>query len=54
LAGDRGGVAYDIDALCEVAAAIGRALTEGNLAMIEVNPLILSAAQPVAVDAVVF
>lgn len=54
VAGDRGGVAYDIDALCEVAAAIGRALTEGNLAMIEVNPLILSAAQPVAVDAVVF
>lgn len=53
LTGARGGVAYDVDALCEAASRIGDLLLSEGLSLIEVNPLIVGRAGCVAVDAVV-
>jgi hypothetical protein len=53
LAGGRGGAAYDVDALCDAASRIAGALLAEGLSLIEVNPLIVSASDCIAVDAVV-
>lgn len=52
LAGARGGVAYDVDALCLAASRIGDLLLAEGLSLIEVNPLIVGHEDCVAVDAV--
>lgn len=52
LVGARGGAAYDVEALCRAASRIGNALLAEDLSLIEVNPLIVSNADCVAVDAV--
>ena len=53
LIGSRGRPSYDVDALCEAAAAIGRVLLEGESCLVEVNPLIVTDAKVIAVDAVI-
>ena len=53
LSGGRGGAFLAIDALCEAAGRIGDALLTEGWELIEVNPLIVSASECVAVDAVV-
>ena len=53
LEGARGGEGVDVEGLCQAAAAIGHALVAERLHLIEVNPLIVNRAQPVAVDAVI-
>ena len=53
LAGGRGGTAYAIDALCEVASRVGDALLVEGWELVEVNPLIVSASDCIAVDAIV-
>ena len=53
LAGARGGQAYDIDALCRAAVAISDLLVENNHVLVEVNPLVLTSREPVALDALI-
>jgi acetyl-CoA synthetase len=53
LAGGRGEAAYAVDALSEVASRIGDGLLAEGLSLIEVNPLIVSASDCIAVDAIV-
>lgn len=53
LSGGRGGARLAIDALCGAAGRIGDALLTEGWELIEVNPLIVSASECVAVDAVV-
>ena len=53
LAGGRGRPALAIDALCDLAAAVGRALVDDGLHLVELNPVIVTETSAVAVDAVV-
>ncbi|MFL6287131.1 MAG: acetate--CoA ligase family protein [Actinomycetes bacterium] len=53
LAGGRGQPPVAVSALSELAAAAGHALLEEPLSLIELNPVIVTATQAVAVDAVV-
>ena len=53
LAGGRGRTPLAVDALCELAAAVGRALVEDGLSLVELNPVIVTETSAVAVDAVV-
>ncbi len=53
LTGARGRPPVDIEALCTLAAAVGRALLDEGLSLIELNPVFVTAAGAVAVDAVV-
>ena len=53
LRGGRGGPAYDIGGLCELAARVGDALLAEGVSTIEVNPCIVTLTQSIAVDAVV-
>jgi len=53
LGGGRGGEPVAMDALCQAASRIGDALLTEGLDLIEVNPLIVSASECIAVDAVV-
>ena len=53
LAGARGRPALAVDALCDLAAAVGRALVEGHLSLVELNPVIVTEDSAVAVDAAV-
>jgi hypothetical protein len=52
LTGGRGGEPVDLGAAALAASRIGEALLESDLALIEVNPLIVSARGAVAADAV--
>jgi acyl-CoA synthetase (NDP forming) len=53
LAGGRGRPPLAIGALCELAAAVGRALVDDGLSLVELNPVIVTETSAVAVDAVV-
>lgn len=53
LSGGRGRLPLAVDALCTLAAAVGDALVEDSLSLIELNPVIVSDTAAVAVDAVV-
>ncbi len=53
LAGGRGRTPLAVDALCELAAAVGRALVDDGLSLVELNPVIVTETSAVAVDAVV-
>jgi succinyl-CoA synthetase beta subunit len=53
LTGGRGRPPAALDALCELAAAVGNALVAEQLTLIELNPVIVSETSAVAVDAVV-
>ncbi len=53
LAGGRGRTPLAVDALCELAAAVGRALLGEGLTLVELNPVIVTETSAVAVDAVV-
>jgi len=53
LRGDRGGTAYDLDGLCDLAARVGDALLAEGVSTIEVNPCIVTRTQSIAVDAAV-
>jgi hypothetical protein len=53
LAGGRGREPVAVDALCALAAAVGDALIDESLALVELNPVIVSTTAAVAVDAVV-
>jgi acyl-CoA synthetase (NDP forming) len=53
LDGGRGQVPLAVAALCELAAAAGRALLSEPLSLVELNPVIVSTDKAVAVDAVV-
>ncbi len=53
LAGGRGRAPAAVDALCALAAAVGDALIDESLALVELNPVIVSTTSAVAVDAVV-
>jgi acyl-CoA synthetase (NDP forming) len=53
LAGGRGRPRAAIDALCELATAVGDALVAEPLTLVELNPVIVSETAAVAVDAVV-
>jgi acyl-CoA synthetase (NDP forming) len=53
LAGGRGRPPLAVGALCELAAAVGRALIDDGLSLVELNPVIVTERAAVAVDAVV-
>jgi acetyltransferase len=53
LGGGRGQQSLAVAALCELAAATGSALLAEPLSLVELNPVIVSASEAVAVDAVV-
>ena len=53
LTGGRGRPPVPLDALCELAAAVGQALVDESLTLVELNPVIVSEPTAVAVDAVV-
>ncbi|MCZ3390109.1 MAG: acetate--CoA ligase family protein [Actinomycetia bacterium] len=53
LAGGRGRPCVAIDALCELATAVGDALVSEELTLVELNPVIVSESSAIAVDAVV-
>jgi acetate---CoA ligase (ADP-forming) len=53
LTGARGRTGVDVDALCRLAAAVARAAIEHDLALVELNPVIVGPDGAVAVDAVV-
>jgi len=53
LAGGRGRRGVAVEALCELATAVGNALVAERLTLIELNPVIVSETSAVAVDAVV-
>ena len=53
LVGGRGRTPLAVDALCELAAAVGRALVDDGLSLVELNPVIVTETSAVAVDAVV-
>jgi acyl-CoA synthetase (NDP forming) len=53
LAGGRGRSPLAVGALCELAAAVGRALVDEGLQLVELNPVIVTETSAVAVDAVV-
>lgn len=53
LCGGRGRPPVDIEALCQLATAVGNALIAEQLTLIELNPVIVSQSGAIAVDAVV-
>lgn len=53
LRGDRGQSGYCIDALCELSARVGRLLIESAASLVELNPVMVSADDAIAVDAVI-
>jgi hypothetical protein len=53
LAGGRGRPRVAVEALCELATAVGNALVAERLTLVELNPVIVSETSAVAVDAVV-
>lgn len=53
LTGGRGRPPLAVGALCELASAVGRALVQDGLSLIELNPVIVTETSAVAVDAVV-
>jgi succinyl-CoA synthetase beta subunit len=53
LTGARGRPPAAVDALCTLAVAVGRTLLDEGLSLIELNPVFVTAAGAVAVDAVV-
>jgi succinyl-CoA synthetase beta subunit len=53
LNGARGRAPLPVDDLCTTVAAVGAALLADDLTLVELNPVIVSAAGAVAVDAVV-
>ena len=53
LAGGRGRPRVAVEALCDLAAAVGNALVSESLTLVELNPVIVSETSAVAVDAVV-
>ena len=53
LAGGRGRPALAVGALCDLASAVGGALIDDGLSLVELNPVIVTETSAVAVDAVV-
>jgi acyl-CoA synthetase (NDP forming) len=53
LLGGRGQRRYEVEALCQLASSIGRLLIDSGASLIEVNPVIVSAHDAIAVDAVI-
>jgi succinyl-CoA synthetase beta subunit len=53
LLGGRGQRRYAVDALCQLASSIGRLLIDSGASLIEVNPVIVSAHDAIAADAVI-
>ena len=53
LAGGRGRRTSRVGALCDLASAVGRALVDDGLSLVELNPVIVTETSAVAVDAVV-
>ena len=53
LRGDRGQQTYAIDALCHLASNVGRLLIDSGASLIELNPVIVSSEDAIAVDAVI-
>lgn len=53
LRGDRGQQPYAVDALCRLAANVGRLLIDTGASLIELNPVLVSANDAVAADAVI-
>jgi acyl-CoA synthetase (NDP forming) len=52
LTGARGRAAVDLDAVAALAAGVGTLLLEADLELIELNPVLVNASGPVAVDAI--
>lgn len=53
LSGGRGLARVDVDALCELATAVGNTLVTEQLTLVELNPVIVTGSGAIAVDAVV-